>query len=386
MADSTTVLKDRLSSINSTAKESYEDFSLNKELDEAAVDILNIVGHNRENIFVNLDLEVPNKVSGKLSNHSTSFQENYIYFSAIAARTAASPPQVAITTTVRPILPEGTQEPTETKNISEYILACDVTSKAEYTVLLSKNAIAILGEEYPPKAYPLDWLSDEHVEEILELLSPPETYPEGQGGKFPAGYHPNQTKLTRWLFADSDLTPEYQTEINEEFFVLDIEKYSQMLYDAYSAKGSQNKGDLLEDVAEYLFKSLNLVSVRDRNLRTKSGEIDLVLEYTGGESPNLFEYQSRFVLVECKNVGSSVSSKEVGHFEKKMEESESSLGILIAWNGISGQESGKNAQRYVDNSNHDIVVLTAEDLYRILDGESLYELIDEIIYSIRFDL
>lgn len=385
MADTVDVLKDKLSSLNQVGKEGYKDPSLDIDIDEFAAEILNIVGHSRENIFLDLNLEVSERIKGELGN--PVFSKQYIHFSAVAARTAASPPQVAITTTAsRRIIPRNTKEPIKIEDAGKYVLACDVTSKAEYTVLLTNDAIAILGQEYPPKAYPLAHLSDENVREIADILSPPEEYPQGRGGKFPAGYHPNQTKLTRWLFGDSNLTPDYQSEINKQFFKLDIQEYSQILYNAYSAQNNQEKGKLLEDVAAHLFENLSLVSIRDRNLRTKSGEIDLVLEYIGGESPNLFEYQTRFTLVECKNVGSSVSSKEIGHFDKKLNEAESSLGILIAWNGISGQESGKDAQRYVDNAENDIVVLTANELYQILDGKSLYEIIDEIVYSIRFDL
>ncbi|WP_430504183.1 restriction endonuclease [Haloparvum sp. PAK95] len=378
MADTAEILQEKFSNI-SQGNPPY-DTSIGRKLEDLSVDILNIVGHERDHIFVDIDLEIPPHTREELN-------EKFVRFSAIAAEHPASPPQVAITVVTQRMIPKEISEPTELDGLAaKYLLNCDVTSRAEYTVLLTENAIAILGNEYPPKVYPLSDITKEHAKNIHDELKPPEEYPKGRSGKFPAGYHPNQARLTRWLFSDSDVTPEYQAEIDTKFFDLDIDEYSRMLYEAYSADSNQSKGNLLEEVTGYLFEGLNLVSVRDRNLRTKSGEIDLVLEYIGGESPNLFDYQSRFVLIECKNVGSSVSSKEVGHFEKKINKTENSLGILIAWNGISGQDSGEDAQRYVDTSECDIVVLTSDDLYRILDGESLYTIIDEKIYSLRFDL
>jgi hypothetical protein len=354
--------------------------SIRNQLEEIAVEILQIVGHDQDNIFVDIEYETPSSAREEIDQH-------LLHFPAIAAKTAASPPHVAIAVKSDKLVASDLDEPMELRGLtSKYILSYDVTSRASVTVLLSRNAIAILGQEYPGKIYPLSHFSKDHAKEISNQISPPEEYPEGRSGKFPAGHHPQQTKLTRWLFADSDVTPGYQAEISTEYFQLDIERYSELLYNAYKADSNQSKGSTLEDVAEYLFEGISLVSVKDRNLHRKSDEIDLVLQYTGGPSPNLFEYYSRYVLVECKNVDGSVSSKEVGHFQTKLSNTNCNIGILIAWDGISGQETGEYAQRYVDSSDSDIIVLTSDDLYDILDGKSLYEIIDKRLYELRFDL
>lgn len=239
------------------------------------------------------------------------------------------------------------------------------------------------------KAYVLSEISSKEAEDITEQLSPPEELPSGVGEHFPPGYHPDQTKLTRWLFADAEITPEYQRQIDTEFYNLDIDDYKDILYDAYTAKSNLEKGKTLQKAAEFIFQGLEPISIRDTELNTQSGEIDLILEYMGHNTTNLFEYHSRFILVECKNVGDSVSSKEIGHFEKKLRKRQVDLGILIAWNGISGADSGKHAQRYIDLPGPEdpyIVVLDSEDLYTILDGKSLYEIIDQRLYELRFDL
>lgn len=381
MPETADVLKDKLSVIHeSTSDPSQKHSSVHSLLEDATVDLLNIVGHDREHIFVNVDFETPRRVKQELGT-------DLINFSAIAAESVSSPPHVAVAVITRRMFMD-LSEPTPLEGwLGQHLLGYRVTARAECTAILTPDALAVLGTSYPGVAYPLSNFSKEHANEVIELLEPPEEYPEGKTGKFPAGHHPDQTKLTRWLFGDSELTPEYTSEIDTDFFQLDIDDYSEMLYDAYSAESNQEKGDLLEDVTEFLFEGLSVLEVRDRNLRSKSDEIDLVLEYVGGPEPNLFEYHSRFIIIECKNVGSSVSSKEVSHFDTKISRTGCDIGILIAWTGISGAETGDNAQRYVDTSlDSNIVVLTSDDLYRILDGESLYKIIDEKMYALRFDL
>ncbi|WP_224268572.1 restriction endonuclease [Haloprofundus salinisoli] len=359
------------------------ELSLLRRLNQAAIELLNIAGHSRDNIFIDVDYQTPSRIRKE-------FPEKIINFTAIAAKDAASPPYVAIKASANQKT-STLKRPVEDldKRTSKYVLACDVTSRAKYTVLLTGEYLAILGEDYPPKAYQIHNIREDKAKIVLDHLSPPDEYPEGRSGKFPPGYHPNQTKLTRWLFTDSEAVPEYQQEIKTERFRLDIDEYSEMLYRAYSADSSTEKGDSLEEVVAYLFEGLTMLSVRDRNLRTRSGEIDLVLEYDGSDEVNLFDYHSRFALVECKNTETSVSSKEVGHFDKKLGETNTDLGILVAWNGISGADSGDNAQRYVDNASSSgtyIVILESDDLYRILDGKSLYDLIDEKLYKLQMDI
>jgi hypothetical protein len=351
---------------------------LKKDIKSIFQSILQEIGYKRENLFNDFELETPKSV-----RRGTGY--GTILFDIIAADKPTSPPHLSIV-----IDPSWKihHEGEVTGFLSQFMLGCRVTSRSEYSLLVTDTHAVILGQEYAPKAYALEESEDGGVEKLVEQISPPEEYPKGRSGRFPPGYHPDQTKLTRWLFEDSEITPEYQSEINTEFFSLDIDEYSEILYDAYSATSTTEKGDRLEDVAEFLFSNLFMVNVRDRNLRTKSGEIDLVLEYQGFGKHNIFEYLSRFILVECKNEASSVSSKEVGYFLTKVRDSGNDLGIIIAWNGISGEETGENARRIVDISSNQtyVVVLDSNDLYSILDGESLYKMLDEKLYELQFDV
>lgn len=381
MAQSGGILANKLRNLTHRESSDYGvDYTLLSELENTAIELLNIAGHNRENIFVGLEFEAP-------VNVNREFGINFLSFTAVAAKDVASPAYVAI----RAELADRDRiDPNDIDDaIAQRLLAYDATSRAEYTVLLTNRYIAILGDEYPPYGYNLLQIDSSDADEIIGYLDPPEHYPEGIGAKFPAGYHPHQTKLTRWLFTDSEIIPEYQSEIKTEHFELDIDRYSELIYEAYSVEDERQKGDALEDVAEYLFDGLAFVDIRDRNLSTRSDEIDLVLEYRGSEEYNLFDEYSRYSLVECKNTKKPVSSEQISHFEKILSRTDSKLGILISWNGISGEESGKYAQRYVDlmtPPGPNIIVLDSNDLYQILDGRSLYDILDEKLYSLRFDL
>ena len=381
MVNSKELLKENLIDI-SNLDENLPDKELYTKIENKAIDILNITGHDRNNLYAGLNYEVPQKVGRE-------FGYRTIQYTVVAAKDAASPAHIALTVDLNFDFSLDDRASGELEGINaRHLLAYDATSKANYTVLLTLSHIAILGTDYPPKAYSLANLGDE-IDEIYDELEAPDEYPVGKGAKFPAGHHPHQTKLTRWLFPDSRITPEYRSEINTKEFNLDIDKYSELLYNSYTAKASNKKGNSLENVVEYLFNGLSMINIKDRNLRTRSDEIDFVLEYVGYDELNLFDFYSRYILIECKNINESVSSKEVGHFSEKLRNTGTKLGVLVAWNGISGSESGKYAQRYIDlpssNEPH-IIVIDSDDLYEIMDGKSLYQLIDERIYKLKFDL
>ena len=382
MSQTTDILINKLSNLSPDTVSQNSQKATYQSLKQSAIELLEIIGHDQDNLFADLKMEVPPAARRQLGSNSISFD-------AVAADNPAAPAYIALQTFEgsRGLVRSGGNQLSLAGR--RHIVSCQRTSRAKYTVLVSRNYLIIQDDETSRKIYDLGSLDKTDALEVIDLLGKPEKYPKGRSLRFPPGHHPNQTKLTRWLFADSEITPEYQEEINTEFFKMNINKYNKQLYKAYKAEASTKKGTTLEDVCEFLFSGFEFISVRDRNLYTKSDEIDLVLEYTGSEAHNLFDYHSRFIPVECKNIESTVSSKQVSHFIQKIRDAGSTIGVLVAWNGVSGQDTGKNAQRYIDFSNneeHFVVVLTSHDLYKILDGTSLYDIIDRKIYELRFDI
>lgn len=378
-------LRDLLSEIHEPVLEEPSFWRGTPKLAGAAVDLLKIVGYNDENIFPELSFETPTEVREE-------FGLEVMYYDAVAARTITSPPYVSIFTrrTSEAALRGGGSEGYHLEYSESRIFdACLLTAEAHCTVVLTNIYIAILDSEGIFHILSLAELNQEKINRIQNAIQPPDKFPAGRNTYFPAGYHPNQTKLTRWLFGDSEIAPDYRTEIDTDHYYLDVDEYSEILYDAYMSVEAKEKGDALEEVAAYLFKGLPMLSIRDRKLRTKTGEIDIVFEYEGYDELNLFEYRSRYIIVECKNTTEPTSVDQVSHFKQKLINSDIDLGILISWNGVTGEQSEKHSKRLVDmsgNNDPSIIVFTKRDLYRILDGASLYKILDEKLYAERFDL
>ena len=359
---------------------------IEQSLRDASYELLNILGYSTENTYTDVSLETP------LSAQELSdFEAESLQFDTIVAETITSPPYLAINSEISSELAidrYGAHIGLE-YSTGNSLRAHSKTSRAKYTISLTNCYLAIWTRREILKLYPYEDLEEDGLEEICELIKPPDELPTGRNTHFPAAYHPNQTKLTRWLFSDSEITPEYRERTSTNYFEVDVNEYSEMLYSSYTANLSHEKGEIFEKTIEHLFEGLNMLTVRERRLKNEVWEIDMVLEYIGFEEVCLFDYQSRYVLVECKNTKDPVPAKEIGYFKTKLIESDVDFGIVVAWGGITGEDSNRNADRLVDLSGAEeprVVVLTSRDLYRILDGACLYQILDDKLYNRRFNL
>ena len=82
-------------------------------------------------------------------------------------------------------------------------------------------------------------------------------------------------------------------------------------------------------------------------------------------------------------------AKEIGYFKEKCRMTNVDLGIVFAWNGISGENEERHAERIATGNQEKhpkIIIINSRDLYRVLDGTSLYQIIDEKLYQQRFDV
>ncbi|WP_147464977.1 restriction endonuclease [Halococcus sp. IIIV-5B] len=342
------------------------------QLQQVAIELLDILGYGGDNVFLDLRFRT-NPIARNIIKRSE------IYFDASVAETITAPPYLTIKTFSNP------------QPDLEVLYAAAISTNAEYTVGLSKEHLLISQPPVDPlnpgEIVKISEISKDDIKRLHDLLSPPDNLPTGQSQNFPPGHHPNQTKLTRWLFADSEITPEYRATVQTDNFELNIDNYADLLYSAYNASTANEKGDALEDVVAFLFDGMKDVVIRDRNLRTKSREIDLILEHTASRK-SLFSYYSRFVLIECKNRNQSMAVGGVDKLIGNLRDTKSTLGIVVSWNGISGEDSDTDAMRATTVSDDDLEVisLSSRDLYRILDGESLYRIIDNRLYAQQFDL
>lgn len=178
------------------------------------------------------------------------------------------------------------------------------------------------------------------------------------------------------------------SKVEGTYFELEIEEFEEALDQVDSAEGTNEKGDAFEYFAELLFGGIDFLRVRDRNLNTNTGEIDLVIEYTGHQQLTIFDDWGRFFLVECKNWQSSVGAAEVRNFKGKLDKAQVDMGVIFARNGLSGDEAS-NALRwihdYFQREGQMILVVGDGEIEQLQEGTSFYKLLDESMYQRRFD-
>jgi hypothetical protein len=246
-----------------------------------------------------------------------------------------------------------------------------VISDSQFAVLLTPYFLAILQSPTPRefllRQYSLKDLSLEQASEIYQLLARPATLPGELSRPAPS----NQI-------------------IDTDTFKINLGQYSQLLEHVFLAETNDEKKKSLETLAKSLFESIPFLICKHSNLRTASSEIDLVIQYCGSNLLTIFDEFGRHLLVECKNWKSSVGAAQVRDFLVKIQKSRVKLGIIFAKNGISGEHGGANALREIhaafDAHGIYLLVVSEEDLRAIERGANFYEILDEKIDRIRFDL
>lgn len=184
---------------------------------------------------------------------------------------------------------------------------------------------------------------------------------------------------------DGKRSQNYVTDPNYE---IDLKEFEDTLEAMDNADTSQERGDAFEEFAGILMEAMPFIRVRERNLRSKTNELDLVVEYTGADETKIFDKVSSDFLIECKHWSEPVGSDPVGNFIQKMGKLSVDFGIMFARNGITGDEQTDGYGQIRDafiQSDKVILVVDDEDIERILEGENFYHIIDEKYYNRRFD-
>lgn len=156
------------------------------------------------------------------------------------------------------------------------------------------------------------------------------------------------------------------------------------------AVGNDEKGKSFEALARFLFDSVPSLRCKYSNLRTRSSEIDLVIEYdkSKGSIP-LFEELGRYALVECKNWSKPVGVGPIRDFMGKLDKCKARLGIIFSKNGVTGVDAGEDALREIqsrfDRDGVFLLVFSLEDLRNIGDGQGFKEALDYKADNLRFD-
>lgn len=254
------------------------------------------------------------------------------------------------------------------------------TTETQYSVVLSNYRIAFYdGYDFYGSAH--SDLNQEKVEVIFQALQSPKSLPkekEGVKAKELERFHKRHLRRQ-----DENLS----ISINTDNYSISLDDFWRHFQKVQNAETNAEKGESLEKLAELLFEGFPYISVREKNLRTSSAEIDLVLEYNSPDSPTIFDEYSRYLLVECKNWSQSVGANVVRDFKGKMDSAKVDLGIIVASNGItgrSGQDAVDELNQYFQRDGVTIVVIDESDLESLIVGKDLYEILEGKIFNRRF--
>jgi len=175
--------------------------------------------------------------------------------------------------------------------------------------------------------------------------------------------------------------------IDEKLFKIDRKMLKELLDKVLSADTNKEKKESLEDLAEYLFSSITGIKVIDRNARTKTSEIDLILELDNiiFSFHPFFKEVGQHIMIECKNWEKAIGADEVRSFSSDMSDKRVTFGCMVTRKGIT-RDAYEEIRKKFRTDHQVIIVLSREDVERVIKGENLIELLKEKYRRIKFEM
>ncbi len=150
---------------------------------------------------------------------------------------------------------------------------------------------------------------------------------------------------------------------------------------------NQIKGCALERLTALLFEGTGGFYKIYRNIKNGSNEIDLFLKLSdkGIYLSSLLKSKYASLLCECKNYKEPISVTYIGKFYSLMQSTHNNIGIMFSYKGFSGKNwggaKGLTKKLFLLKENMQdksyILEFTVKDFQDILDGKSIFNLLDE---------
>jgi hypothetical protein len=139
-------------------------------------------------------------------------------------------------------------------------------------------------------------------------------------------------------------------------------KAAELVARVEAAESAANKGAALESLMEALFAQVPGFVVHERDLRTATEELDLVI--LNGSSDPVFSRDGSIILVECKNWTMKPGRPEFSLLEGKMRNRRNrcTLAFFISWSGFAGTVQREMLR--LSRDNYLIVCITGSDVRR----------------------
>lgn len=164
-------------------------------------------------------------------------------------------------------------------------------------------------------------------------------------------------------------------DTERDLFDINLGLAEELLKRVRSVTDPNEKGRTLENLAEYLFFSVEGFEVYGKNVGTQDYEMDLVIR-NSIDTDVIFEEFGRYLLVECKNWDKPVGVREINHFLAKIRFHDCKTGVLLSKSGISGERSDDELRhgkltilKAFYNDKIIIIVLDEGELESIVKGD-----------------
>lgn len=200
----------------------------------------------------------------------------------------------------------------------------------------------------------------------------------------------------------SQINPQYRYEKICEMSPKKKQEYANLLN--YFEETHQNKntskadkGKSLEDIVTFLLQNTGDLFRVDRNLRTSTNEIDQLLTLNPKGKIlcqyGLIDRKLEHFLSECKNYNTRVGVTYVGKFCSLLITSQTLLGILFSYHGITGSGWNDGAglikkfylHKEQQNERYCILDFNIKDFKKIAKGENILQLMSEKLLSLQLD-
>lgn len=165
-------------------------------------------------------------------------------------------------------------------------------------------------------------------------------------------------------------------ELNDRSYEKFVKAYEKIKENNYE---ENEKGKLLEELTYILFHQgySNLIECR-KNCRTSTNEIDLQLNWKQEAKiagiQNVFSFLGDSFLCECKNYQKKVGVTYIGKFFSLLSVTNTNLGIMITWDGITGKTSWSDSKGLIKKialkDNTYILTIDQYDLEKIYKRET----------------
>lgn len=182
-------------------------------------------------------------------------------------------------------------------------------------------------------------------------------------------------------------------QLDDDHYQNFCEIYTKIDKKDYSEK---DKGQLLEELTFILFhNSYPGVLECRRNCRTSTNEIDLLINWTEEARMaginNAFSCLGDTFLCECKNYKGKVDVTYVGKFCYLLRVCDSTVGIMIAWEGVTARGEWSDSKGLIKKNvlkdGKYIIVIEKQDLKRIYERKtSIFSIIYDKYVSLKNEI